>query len=674
MLVWTWADGLGEGNFGRIYKGENSDLARPMLYHSSAAGTLRWEQETDAVVGQWSFAAADGQWNAVGLSYDRTTLTTDPVVRVNFAPVSTTEISTPTGTASTTGAGYVVGNRAGDDRTFDGAIQHVQVFNRILTAREMDAALRRPGSIRNGLKLWLPMYHASYLADHSGSGFHGTGANLATRRGAPVLAWGVGLDRDTFAPLFPPAPPISPTPGSPSAQWRALSERVGGEPLHTLFELSVTHPTPKTWYLATVDLAPPAEGVFDPGSYDPGTFAVGWAGAVYRGLVREHTGVSAAGGIGGVSSGAQVTLTLINDIGTGGPGRKWFDAFATPVPGYSEPYDLQTATLRAWLYWEALPGEPLPVAGDWALRPDSVAIDAALGEPETVTLTFGPNERRYQMLPHVVLTPKRYAHLPPGQEGMVRPTWFGRGIRVPAVLVDADGGLFELGASPLATPIAAASKLWTVRPDPDSDAGTPVAWPARFTTAGETILSVAGNGTALTVTEVAQRIQLDGTGAFIGAIRLPLRRQSGGTPCVGEITVRLVLDRDGLPGDTLIDANASATANAAIVTTGVFADYDIFLRGNNQPRAAFLPALRAAWLVVAYAKTSGDLQIEVDSTGAYAAGMLATRSGTDSEWIVDGQQQRRGIVKHDYTGGGALAQDLETGVITLVPPVTVPGL
>lgn len=459
---------------------------------------------------------------------------------------------------------------------------------------------------------------------------------------------------------------------TPSAAWTALSEGVGGRRIHTLFALTVTHPTPHTWYLATVDLIPPLDAAFDAGTFDPGTFAVG--SALYQGLVREHSGMAAESALGGLGGPGGVSLTLINALGTGGLGRRFMDTFVTPVPGYAEPYDLLTATLQVALLWPDLPDEPLPIGQALAIDPASFEWSVRPGEPESVTLTFGPDQRRYRTLPRTLITTRRYPHAPDASVGRPIVPWFGLDLRVPCVPLDADGGLYLIGASPAATPLGGVTRLWTVRPEPGADESEPVALPVALTTAGQVVLSIAGNTTALTLTQAAQRFELGPDGAFVYGVRLWLRRAVGGTPAVGSLSLAVVLDADGLPGESLVDRGAAAEINTAIVTTGSFAAYDIPFQSNNVGRAAFLPGRRGLWLVIKYAKTSGDLQLEVDATGAYETGILATRAtGTDNEWILTGKRQRRGPVRQDFTGIGQLGRNVATGVIGPRPPVTVPG-
>ena len=49
----------------------------------------------------------------------------------------------------------------------------------------MDACLKKPGSVKHNLRLWLPMTSASDTADQSGNGFHAIGTALETANGPP---------------------------------------------------------------------------------------------------------------------------------------------------------------------------------------------------------------------------------------------------------------------------------------------------------------------------------------------------------------------------------------------------------------------------------------------------------------------------------------------------------
>jgi hypothetical protein len=76
-----------------------------------------------------------------------------------------------------------VGNLSGQNNTWDGRIAHVQIFNRILSAAEMDACLKDPGSVKHGLRLWLPMLNNADVNDRSGNDLHAAGTALETANG-----------------------------------------------------------------------------------------------------------------------------------------------------------------------------------------------------------------------------------------------------------------------------------------------------------------------------------------------------------------------------------------------------------------------------------------------------------------------------------------------------------
>lgn len=212
LCAWALADGEGENALGRIFQASEADTTpSPALFHFGGANQLKWYYDFTgggSVDGQWTFPATDGQWNAIGVSYDRSSVANDPVARVNFADVTVTETATPVGTAETPATGYCVGNISGQTRTWDGALAHVMFFNVVLSAEEMDQALIRPGSMRRGLVLWLPMWDSSHVEDLSGSALNGTATALATRDGPPITPLLAGSSfgwRGNFTAVAAPA-------------------------------------------------------------------------------------------------------------------------------------------------------------------------------------------------------------------------------------------------------------------------------------------------------------------------------------------------------------------------------------------------------------------------------------------------------------------------------------
>lgn len=469
--------------------------------------------------------------------------------------------------------------------------------------------------------------------------------------------------------------------GAPDFPPGDLVERTGVK-VHALFDLTVSKPTPYTWHLAPLDILTPEDGDT---SFDPETVGVNINGIFYQGFIANYSGMASSAAIGGISGSEGVSLTIANSLGSGGPGRRFMDAFATNVPGYSEPYDLLTATLRVKLYWEDMPTSPMTIGDALHIQPDSPRWTANAGEASAVTLTFGRDERRYITLPTKTWSKQRFEHVPDSTENEAMAVWFGQNIRVPLVPLDEDGALWGIGASPADTPINSVSRLWTVRMDPSVPAGEPdqkpTAFPVKITAANEAVLEIAsgntGNLSDHTLKEAAQRFEIDSNGAFIHAVRLQLKRANAGTPCVGSISIQIVVDNDGLPGTTLVDRYASSEISALIVTSGTYADYDIPFQNNNEPRPAYIPPSMGLWVIVKYVKdtsggAAGNMHLRIDAGGPYKQGVMATRDNTnDADWVLTGKHQRRAPVRKNFQGMGYLFRERATGEIDARAPVKV---
>lgn len=198
ICAWCLPDDRGENNFGRVLQADETSTAGTsagngwILAHDDNVDVMRFQYSWTTTAGTWEWPITDTAWNAVAMSYNRAATTNDPVARVNFASVTVTETVTPVGTnAIAPNTGYCIGNRTGQDRTWNGALEHIQVFNVILAAAEMDAALRKPGSITRGLVAWWPLFHATYLNQIIAAGpAAGTATDLADRAGAPcAMPW-----------------------------------------------------------------------------------------------------------------------------------------------------------------------------------------------------------------------------------------------------------------------------------------------------------------------------------------------------------------------------------------------------------------------------------------------------------------------------------------------------
>jgi len=89
---------------------------------------------------------------------------------------------TGTGTRDDSALNLLARNSSAGDRTFDGPIAHVQLFNVVLTLDEIKQAGLVPGSVRRGLIGYWPFGGTSPEPDYSRFGNHGaiTGATVSS--------------------------------------------------------------------------------------------------------------------------------------------------------------------------------------------------------------------------------------------------------------------------------------------------------------------------------------------------------------------------------------------------------------------------------------------------------------------------------------------------------------
>jgi hypothetical protein len=188
ICVWVYPEGLGESSEGSVVSLDETGNSGVRLKKDGSASSLTFTAIFGTTTGFWTFPVTEDDWSAVAVTYNKSSTTNNPAARVNFSTATVTQSGAdPTGAVPTINTGYCVGNRSNPDQTWEGRIAHVQVFNRILSADEMDACLRTPGSVTNGLRLWLPMTHGTDIDDRSVNRSHGTATDLATGASGPAI-------------------------------------------------------------------------------------------------------------------------------------------------------------------------------------------------------------------------------------------------------------------------------------------------------------------------------------------------------------------------------------------------------------------------------------------------------------------------------------------------------
>ena len=201
VFAWVRPDTVGEGGVGQILW-HNAALGANGFFTEDAVNKwFKWYQVFGTTVGIWRTNASTvtlGAWQSVARTYDSSATTNDPLIYINGASVTVTEVSTPVGTVNTNTGVIYAGNQVGLTQTTDGKIGEWAVWTRLLSAIEIKAVyLFGVLAVPNGLALYWPMSGSVANAkDLSGNARHGTvtgailGADPPSGQRAPALLVG----------------------------------------------------------------------------------------------------------------------------------------------------------------------------------------------------------------------------------------------------------------------------------------------------------------------------------------------------------------------------------------------------------------------------------------------------------------------------------------------------
>ena len=133
----------GEGDFGRVWdKRDASGSGHTLITLSESAGfcKLRFLQDFSTQDGRWDTTSADvelGTWITVAVVYNADSATNDAKIYIDGVESSVTEALTPSGTrASDISSNLRLGNLI-SDRTFDGVIDWVRIYDKELSTVEL---------------------------------------------------------------------------------------------------------------------------------------------------------------------------------------------------------------------------------------------------------------------------------------------------------------------------------------------------------------------------------------------------------------------------------------------------------------------------------------------------------------------------------------------------------
>jgi len=420
-----------------------------------------------------------------------------------------------------------------------------------------------------------------------------------------------------------------------SAGFRERAGRLGGEDLRARYRLTVSSPAARTWLLSEAEGAP----------------TITTAGVL--GIVKGPTPVQATAGIGGTGS-AGFTLTLFDHEGTMGQGGRPSGRFSDWF-GAAAPYDLDTAVVIVELGWADLGDTDWLIAGHYVV----LGYEMSAGPEQMFSISVGEDTRFHRQLPRRRHTLYTWANLPDALVGEPYPLVFGRDQILPLRNVDGDGAVWSCADGPIDTPVHDLKRLWVVSRDTTGD---PKLIPLRGNQSLATdasalykISTPSATKTIRTLNEIAQYLPIPGVGGLASMVKLWLRRPFA-VP-IGSLTLAIVKDNDGVPGDELVDPNASIEVDAGgLGITTTFTEYTFSFQADGRP-TAILIAEGPCWLVVKYANDGGGaLNVAVNTSAPHDDGFASYRDTTTDQWIPLGRLKTRQVVRTNFTGQGYLSR------------------
>lgn len=221
FCVWVFPDGWGENNQGYILRKHDSPVVNGgktlrLRNESSPAASVRFvvDRSTDAVAEATASTMQLGVWQFLMCTYNGTDgpriyLATPNAVGLNEVGYATRNVGSGSEVNESSG-NFAIGNSTAGDRTFDGRICHVAVFDVILTVGEGRTFMfgRLP---RAPLGYWPLWGVGSEEPDLSGNGNNGTVTGATVAGHAPIGVYAPApLPTGLLVAAAPPAggPPV----------------------------------------------------------------------------------------------------------------------------------------------------------------------------------------------------------------------------------------------------------------------------------------------------------------------------------------------------------------------------------------------------------------------------------------------------------------------------------
>ena len=139
VSAWVAPNSAGQNSAGMIV-GKDTTVDR-WTWNVMTSNRLQFRHGWTSSNGRWNTPVnvlpQDGSWHNVVVIYDSSSSANDPEMYIDGVSQTIIEGNTPAGSAITTSQNYIIGNRTSGNRTFDGQIDDVRIYNRALSRQEI---------------------------------------------------------------------------------------------------------------------------------------------------------------------------------------------------------------------------------------------------------------------------------------------------------------------------------------------------------------------------------------------------------------------------------------------------------------------------------------------------------------------------------------------------------
>lgn len=194
ISAWIYPEGWGEGNFGRVMdkgntifflRNSGSPLRNLTLLKNHSTTNGDWRTATDTI--------SLNSWQHVIVTYNDDSTSNNPTFYIDGATSSIDFETTPSGSASSDASSTIFfGNSSGNNRTWDGQMAYVSLYDREISAVEAIEEMFKPMSFNDSHNLGRPQWIGSG-PDISGAGNSCTATATAASANGPAVMFGGGL-------------------------------------------------------------------------------------------------------------------------------------------------------------------------------------------------------------------------------------------------------------------------------------------------------------------------------------------------------------------------------------------------------------------------------------------------------------------------------------------------